>query len=405
MRWKSSRPSCILARSRETSLLPWAFAFAGILCGALPTAPVALAADRILIEEALRNRIVEADIRGKGSISALSMVLTKRVKEDVVVVVPPGTYFAPESKLEAQAYWSAVQITFPFLTAERSSLDIPVVKYVLQPGFADKNTVFLIHFAPMDKIPKVLDFMVKNGMSHEAKQLAVWVLQNPNLTRDEIDTKYYKYHTGFMIYTEEAVKADDPIHAFMALKHVGVALDVIRLYAEQASLVHALGSQDSKVRQFAMSELVQLHAVDKTLLDSGDYKAALLRFLKHDNRSVRYRAVRGLKGQKGGDTVRALISLLSDDTTVYAYPDLLGQSYPQTIRSAVIGILTNLRDRHEDDLISLLEDPDYKTRLAGIEMFRGSQKERVRATLIRLSERDEYKQVRDAANEALRKKK
>jgi hypothetical protein len=364
----------------------------------------ALAANRVLIGEAVKDGTVEAEIRGQGSISALSVTLTKKTEGAVVVVVPPGTYFAPESNLEAQAYWSADQVTVPFLAGNRNSLDIPVVKYVLQPGSISKDVLLFVHDAPVDTIPKVLDFMVKNGMSHEAKQLAVGIIQNPNLTRDEIDGMYYVSHSGYMYYTEEAVKVDDPIHAFMALRHAGVALDLIKLYGEQVSLVHGLGSEDAKVRQFAMSELVHLQALDKSVLDSGDCKEALLRFLNHDNRSVRYRAVLGLRNHKGSDIVRALLPLLTDDVTVYAFPSvILGRSTTQTIHGDVVNILRNLRDDYEDQLTPLLDDPDYKRRLAGIEIFRGDASEPVRAALAKLAERDEFKQVRVAAEEALKK--
>lgn len=358
------------------------------------------AANRLLIDQVLTNQMVDVRINGKDSIAAITATITKNTDEDIAVVIPPGTYFGPEHKLEAGSYWSCDEITVPFLTSNQSTLDIPVVKYVLQPGSVGTNTELHVLSPPTDKIPRVLDFMVKNGMSHEAKQVAVGIIQNPNLTRDEIDSMYYTSYNN--LWTEESVEAEDPIQAFVALKNINVPLDVFKLYTEQVSLVHGLGSQDNAVRKFALSSLVELGALDKRANASLDYRGALMSFLKSSNRSVRYRAVLALQHDPGADVVRALLPFLTDEHTVYFFPSaIMLHSNSRTIHGAVMKTLKRVREEHEDILLPLLKSADYKARLAGIEIFQRSQKEGVKALLKRLKNSDEYKQVREAAAKAL----
>jgi len=93
---------------------------------------------------------------------------------------------------------------------------------------------------------------------------------------------------------------------------------------------------------------------------------------------------------------------LTDETAVYAFQSIFRfDSTSRTIHDAVITTLRGVRDKNEDILLPLLESADFKERLAGIELFQGSEKPRVKAMLRRLTETDEYKQVRDAAEKAL----
>ena len=356
---------------------------------------------KVFLAEALTKGIVEMQVHGKNSIEALNVTLTRKSQEDMAVVIPVGSYFVTENKRDIEAYWSTDLVTFFFLGSTELSLDVPVVKYALKPTSPSEETEFFLRTPPTEKIPKLLDLMLKEGLPNESKQLAVWILYNPNLTRDEIDSFYYIRHSGLMFYTEEAVKAEYPVYAFTALNHIGFSLDMFKLYTEQVSLVHALGSQNNTVREFALSELVQIGALDKFFLNSKDFRAALLQFIKHKNRSVRYRAILGLEKNMGHEIVQALLPLVSDETTIYQFPSIIGLATTRTISGAVVRVLKHMRDKHEDELISLLQSYDYKERLAGIDIFKGSQSKQVNSILTKLSKEDEYKKVREAAKEAL----
>lgn len=381
------------------------FLLSGLIIATLSWPHPALALDRIPIDEALKKQIVEAKVQGMGSIAVLKVALTKKIPDDIIVVVPPGTYFEvqdKENEFNFQAYWSTDQVSFQLLKSVQSSLDVPVVKSVLNPGSAASDTQFVIVPPPSEKIPKLLDFMLKNGMSHEAKQIAAGILQNPNITRDEIDGMYYKSHSGFIFSTEEAVTADDPINVFIALKQTGMSPEPFKLYSEQVSLVHGLGSSTGTIREFALTELIRAGSLDKIFMDSKDYKGALLHFLKHPDKSVQYRAVLGLEHETGPEVIRSLLPLLTDDTPIYSFPSILwGQSTTRTLRDTIVDRLKGVRNTNENDLISLLENPDYKYRLAGIEIFDGSKEKKIINILNQLRDKDEYKQVREAAEKAL----
>ena len=356
---------------------------------------------KIFLAEAIAKGVVEMQAHGKDSIEALNVKLIKKNQKDVTVVIPVGSYFVMEDSHDTGSYWSTDSVTFFFLGSTESSLDVPVVKYALKPVSPSKETEFFLRTPPTEKIPKLLDLMLKEGMPNESKQLAVWILYNPNLTRDEIDSFYYIRHSGLMFYTEEAVEAEDPIYALTALNRMGFSLDMFKLYTEQVSLVHALGNQNNTVSEFALSELVQLGALDESFLNSKDFRAALLHFSKHKNRSIRYRAILGLEGKVGREIVQALLPLVSDETTIYQFPSIIGLATTRTIRGAAIRLLKNMRDKYENELISLLQSDDYKERLAGIDIFKGSQSKKVNTILAKLSKGDEYKKVREAAKEAL----
>ncbi len=372
----------------------------------LPCSYAAGSTKRVSINEALKTGIVDIEIKGKNSIEALTSTFTKKTKKDISVVIPPGTYFVAETNRDTQAFWSTDSLEVLFSTSTQASVEIPVIKYAPVPGIPGKETQFFVEKPPNEIIPKLLDFMLKDGMSYEAKQLAVSVIYNPNLTRDKIDSTYYMSYSGPVFYTEEAIKAEDPIYAFIALRRMEVRLEDIKLYTEVVSLVYALGSQSISVRDYALSELIRLGALNKSFAKSKDFTAALIEFTKHSNRSVQYRAVLGLKEKSGHQVINALLPLITNDSTIYRFPSIIaGNAITRTISETVIEILKKGHKKYEGILTPLLVSQDYKKRLAGIEIFSDSKSEKIKSILSKLSIDDEYREVREAAQRVLQEKK
>ena len=358
--------------SQRIVLVLWA-----VLCTLVPVlAPGAGAAEarkKLDLGAAVQAGFVDVEIRGKGSIESLAAKLTKKTKEDVTVVVPAGIYFVTETKGDGEAFWSEEAISVPFLGSATASASIPVVKSALAGGAPGEKTQFFVGTPANVKVPQLLDYMAKQSMSHEAKQVAVAVVNNPNLSRDYLDGTYYvQYNNGLAIGTREAVKADDPILAFMALEQAGLYVEDFKLYTEKVSLVHALGSQTAAVREYALRDLVRSGALAESSARGKDFTSALLEFAKDANISIRYRAVLGLEGKAGRQIVLALLPLILDRMVVYRRPGLfLGNSVSRTVHQAVVNNLTVCRETYEGDILPLLMSQDYKERLAGVEVLAG----------------------------------
>ena len=168
-------------------------------------------------------------------------------------------------------------------------------------------------------------------------------------------------------------------------------------------MVHALGSQNNAVREFALRELVQSGVLPDSYARAKDFTGALLEFTKAPSISIRYRAVLGLEGKTGRQIVSVLLPLIMDKTTVYNYPSAAtGWWNHRTVHQAVVSCLIACRETNEDDILPLLASQNYKERLAGIEVFAGSASARVKAVLLKLSTDDEYQKVREAAAQALK---
>ena len=248
-------------------------------------------------------------------------------------------------------------------------------------------------------------YMVRENMPHASKQIAAAVLHDPALARDKIDGTYYTKVTSPinpMGTTQEAVQAEDPIYAFMALRETGIPMQDLKIYSELVSLVHALGSRESSVREFALAELVKLKAADPNFAASQDYVGAIVHFLNHRDRSVRYRAVLAAWRHPQRRVIQAMIPMVTDHTSIYSIPDALGFSpRSRSIGSTVSDILVRHREEYQEDLKSMLSHEDYLLRYAGAKIFSGTRDEAVRSILARLATEDEYKVVRDAASSSL----
>ena len=360
---------------------------------------------RVNILDAIKGGYIDAQISGKESVDKLEVTLTLKTSKKIVAVVPPGTYFVADSKRDIDAFWSTDWVTVTFYPSVKASLDIPVVKNAIEGTPPKKELGFTIAEPPNERNPRLLEFMLKDAMPHAAKQIAVAVTFDPSLTRDKIDSIYYTRiisHPILLPHTKEAVSQDDPVYAFIALKKFATSLKDVKLYSELVSLVHALGSSNATVRDFALSEIITLGAINNSFGRSRDYVGALITFTKNDNLSIRHRAILGLEGKSDRRILKAVIPFITDDRVIYTFPGyFMGIGTSRTIRDAAISLLRLQRNNFETDLIPLLSSENYKVRIAAINIFSGVKKERIKSILTKLSKEDEYKEVRETAAKAL----
>jgi|GEM_PF-5632555 len=385
-----------------------------LLLGLICVFSVQAAADeaRLDLRDAMEKGVVKAHFRGKGTIDSLSATLSLvDSPNDVTIVMPVGTYLTTSGEREEDAFWSCDSVVVPFVASARRSVDIPVVKAVFKSSTADVKTYFSPTKASSDRIPRLLAYMAEQNMSHAARQVAVGILYDPAMSRDTIDEMYHtRTRSQFSVFDTitEAVHAEDPVYAFMALEHTGVQLKDLKLYTELASLVHALGSREAPVRQYALAKLGEMDAVNPAHVKSQDYIAALIDFIGSSSRSIRYRAVLALARHPESRVIAALIPLVTDNVPVYHVPDPMGpvgigfgQGTPRTIGRALRTMFGACRSEREEDLMPLLLSPDTQVRRAGVEVFAGSQSDKVKAMLTELATQDDDKGVRDAAEKAL----
>lgn len=274
---------------------------------------------------AQRNGVVSISVRSKGNLETLDLTARRLRAEPLVVVIPSGSYLTTASGSTDAAYWVRDSTTLVFRNTVDIARSLPVVKYMLKSPAPPPNADLTFHESPSSRVGGVLQAMEKDALATSARQLAAFVLGSPELSRKEIDSRYYFLNTGFGYSSSEAVQAEDPVRVFETFQGLQLPLDEFEIWREATSLVEALGAASDSVRKFALKELTRRGSLPAWYLERDDAVGALLFFAEHRERLLRYRAVRGLRDTHDPRICAIISPLRADDVVVLSRPGVMGR--------------------------------------------------------------------------------
>lgn len=182
----------------------------------------------VLLQDAVRQRLVTVDVSGEG-LSSVRLRVARQQPTALRVLVPVGTYFANQGG--AQSMMSTAAVTLDLATQEADTVAVPSVCADFDRPQPDSRSRFAVNGTSDARLRQLAQVIERRRPSPVVAQVAVWAVVN-NVSRGQLNGAFLRmqYVGGAAVHSGPAATDADIAAARSLVKEAGLDVSAFRLF-------------------------------------------------------------------------------------------------------------------------------------------------------------------------------